>query len=202
MCPSRALLSRVFLIFALLSVCGYVAEFCPKDGSAVGVARWLNYIDHWAERVYQWALTKTNARLVLFKTLNFVCSDVRTNNWADGDAAYTSFSDKAISFCARTLGNLTGFDFSDEEVDRYCRFGQYTEVGAAYLNAQLIQFVAEAQKRNAAFRVGLFRDDAVQSCNTTHDGIHHRKNLALRIRLLANTIESYLACPAPIYDQV
>lgn len=88
---------------------------------------------------------------------------------------------------------------SAEEVARYCRYGQFTDVGSRHLNDQMEEFVRRAQERDrleggGRLTLGVYNDHGVESCFTTDDAIHHKRGIVMRLRLLANTIDSYLNC--------
>jgi len=182
--------------FHWVHLCGHVDKFCPKHAGGVVIQRWLHYRVHWLQRVYDWAV-KMNVKVLLFKTLNFICGDARTGDWATGDAAYTSFDKETIRNCTKRLEPLSGpFLLSRTDIDDYCRHGQYTEVGVQHLNKVIVDFVNDVQNNpdGSNLTVGLFNDHDVENCDTTVDGIHHRANLMLRGRLLANAIDNYLSC--------
>lgn len=182
--------------FHWIQLCGHVDKFCPKHAGGVVIQRWLHYRVHWLQRVYDWAV-KMKVKVLLFKTLNYICSDVRTGDWATGDAAYKSLDEETIQNCTKRLEPLSGpFILRQTDIYSYCRNGQYTEVGVIYLNDIISKFVKDIQKNEdgSHLTVGLFNDHDVENCDTTVDGIHHRANLMLRGRLLANAIDSYLHC--------
>lgn len=200
-----------------LHLCGHAR--CPADGIVVKL--WLNYKKDWLEKVYDFAL-KVKAKLLLFKTANFVCDDARTGDWATYSSLYLAQDSAVLENCAKIIESLvfpnkedhqqqeqqqqqqlqsSTFNFTKEQIRDYCQYGQFTEFGVQYLNRQIVDFVKEKQSNMVIGNindtiVGLYNDHDVESCNTTKDAIHHleKGNVELRVRLLANAIDEYDGC--------
>lgn len=172
---------------------------CPHG---IVIHRWLYYQD-WLQSVYDFAL-KVNAKLLLYKTTNFICDAKRFGSWKTLSSLYLAKDKIAIENCSEILEpRAASYNITREQVVTYCRDAQFTSAGEMYLNSQVINFVENIQKSSYDYHsfnesdrllVGIFNDKDVQTCNTTHDAIHHHFNLALRIRLLGNTIEGLLTC--------
>ncbi|KAL7532932.1 hypothetical protein ACHAXR_008082 [Thalassiosira sp. AJA248-18] len=187
--------------FHWLHLCGYSEKRCPTPIDANVIANWLHYKETWLQRVYDFA-TKMNTKVLLFKTSNFICGSARSGDWATGDELYQMFDDATISGCMKMIEPL-GKDLNlvNEDIFRYCKYGQFTDVGSKYLNEQVFEFVRNKQNDSGDSTggpiVGIFNDYGVESCSTTEDAIHHKAGIVVRVRLLANTIDSYLKCSNP-----
>lgn len=178
---------------------------CPGTEKMGGlmIKNWVHYRD-WLQRVYDMAV-KTNAKVLLFKTNNFICEDVRTNDWEIWSSRYVNFDAKTIDDCYEqnikfadphnSSPHIGGETFTKDQIYNFCKYGQQTEVGSKYLNQQIEEFVRDKHETdtNSTLTVGIFDDHDVQGCDT-EDGIHHFPEMLMRIRLLANTIESYSEC--------
>ena len=186
------------LRFHWFHLCGYSEKMCPTPNDSPIISRWVHYKEAWLQRVYDFAV-KINVRVLLFKTANFICRSARTGKWAIGDALYQSFDNKTIWECVTRLEPLgKGLYLEKEDIHKYCKYGQFTDVGSEYLNKQMVDFVRNIDEDVAGdargLIVGIFNDHDVESCNTTDDAIHHQSGIVVRIRLLANAIDTYLNC--------
>ena len=188
------------MAFHWTQLCHYSSNMCPTAKDSPIVLRWLHYKESWLQRVYEYA-TKVDANLLLFKTANFICGSARTGDWATGDALYQRFDETTLEDCARRVYPLAKeLSVGRNDTYKFCKYGQFTDVGARYLNAQIVEFVREVQPQGSARTggdrpiVGIFDDYAVQSCSTTEDAIHHKQAIPMRLRLLSNTSDSYLKC--------
>lgn len=166
---------------------------CPTDG--VVVKRWLYYKEQWLQQVYDLAV-EVNATFLLYKTTNFICDDIRTGDWSKYTSLYRAFDNATINACAHVVESLTvPYNLTQYQVYDYCRNGQFTEHGVERLNRQIVEFVNKLQESSSIqLTAGIYNDHDVESCNSTTDAIHHHFNMALRIRLLANIIDSYSKC--------
>jgi len=188
------------MAFHWFHLCGYSEKMCPSSMDATIILRWLEYRMTWLQRMYDFALM-VNAKLLLFKTANFICGEARTGDWATGDTLYQSFDNVTISNCKKRLWPFgkdlfVGNDHSMDDILKYCKYGQFTDVGSRYLNSEMVDFVNEVQDDalSSGLVVGLYNDYGVETCSTTDDGIHHKSAITLRMRLLSNTIDSYMKC--------
>jgi hypothetical protein len=96
---------------------------------------------------------------------------------------------------------MANYNTTPEEISNYCEYGTSNEIGSAYLNERLVNYLAkhnwlEGQNAYTAsgesaskLRIGLFDDHAVQNCAYSGDGTHFANLCLLRIRLLANILE-------------
>ncbi|KAL7531065.1 hypothetical protein ACHAXR_003821 [Thalassiosira sp. AJA248-18] len=189
------------MAFHWFHLCGYSEKMCPTPKDSPLISRWLHYKETWLQRVHDFAI-KVNAKVLLFKTANFICQSARTGDWAIGDALYQKFDNATISGCVKRLEPL-GKDLflENEDIYKYCKYAQFTDVGSQYLNQQMVDFVRNIQKDSGDPKggpiVGIYNDHDVESCSTTEDAIHHKIGITCRLRLLANTIDSYLKCFKP-----
>mmetsp|Transcript_15111 Transcript_15111/g.32802 ORF Transcript_15111/g.32802 Transcript_15111/m.32802 type:complete len:112 (-) Transcript_15111:2616-2951(-) len=102
-----------------------------------------------------------------------------------------------IEGCRKRLEPLGKDMFLDpSDIEKYCKWGQLTDVGSRYLNDQMEDFVRNVQDSSSTsgLTVGIYNDHDIESCSTTTDAIHHKSAIVARIRLLANTIDSYSKC--------
>ena len=163
------------------------------------IHRWINYKSDWMQSVYSLA-AKLNSTLLLFKTTNFICDKIRTNEWKEYSSLYTSFDNKTIENCYKMNNQFIGddtYNLTSGQIQAYCKYGQFTEIGVQYLNDQVNAFVREihnSQDSNSELTVGIYNDHDVEGCYSTKDAAHHILNMPIRVRLLANTIESYTEC--------
>jgi len=177
-------------------MCGYVQ--CPskdKNGGIV-IQQWTNYKNDWLKRVYNVAV-KVNATLLLFKTTNLICDEMRTGLWNKYSSLYLSFDNKTIEGCYHeNMKFLNTHNITTVQIYTYCKYGQFTEFGGEYLNDQMKDFVREIHETqsNSTLTVGIYNDHDVEGCYSTKDAIHHHLNMEVRLRLLSNTIESYSEC--------
>jgi len=186
-----------------LQLCNYSNNYmCPAADDVSIVDRWLHYKKSWLQRVYDYA-TEVDAKLLLFKTANFVCGSARTGTWARGTALYRRFDDATLDACTRRVYPFAKeLSLSRNDTYKFCKYGQFTEVGVRYLNERTAEFVRDLQQRDGARLgsnrpiVGVFDDHALQDCSTTvkYDAIHHKRAIPMRLRLLSNAIDSYLKC--------
>jgi hypothetical protein len=195
-----------------LHMCGL--KHCPTHG--IVIKRWLNYEKDWLQRVYDLAI-QVKAKLLLFKTPNFICDSKRYGQWKKYSKLYLSYDKDAIADCIRLIKPLVvdaihrfGRNITSKHLDDYCRYGQFTEDGGKYLNDQIFHFVQKIHESldhesstNSSYvpnqlSVGIFNDHDVQNCESTEDAIHHLLNMPIRIRLLANTIEGYSECDSSL----
>ena len=186
----------VNMAFHWFQLCGYSEKMCPDSKDAPIILRWLNYRETWLQRVYDFAL-QSGATLLLFKTANFICGEARTGDWLEGDRLYSSFDGETIAKCASIIEPIReSVGLSDDDILRYCRYAQFTDVGSRYLNRQMEDFVEEVRSEafDSGLVVGMYNDHAIESCETTEDAIHHKIGMVSRIRLLTNTIDSYINC--------
>jgi len=188
------------MAFHWFHLCGYNEKFCPTPMDSTIIARWLHYKETWLQRVYDFAV-KVDAKVLLFKTANFICGTARSGDWATGDALYQSFDNATLLECQRRLEPLAkGLFLVPDDIRKYCKYGQFTDVGSRYLNEQMVEFVRGIDEQDGGvsegrrLTVGLYNDHDVESCSTTDDAIHHKSGNVVRIRLLANTIDSYMKC--------
>ena len=104
---------------------------------------------------------------------------------------------RTIETCYEENKQFVGtYDLTKSQVYDYCRYGQFTEIGVQHYNSMVFDFVKEVHENQTDSRltVGVFNDHDVESCDSTIDAIHHHKNMEARLRLLSNTIDSYLEC--------
>jgi len=187
------------MAFHWFQLCGYSSKMCPTPMDSPLISRWLHYDESWLQRVYDHAI-KVDAKLLLFKTANFICGTKRTGDWLTGDTLYQKFDNATLDACVTRLEPFGKELFaSTEDVRRFCTYGQFTDVGSRYLNDKMVEFVKKVQERDRSeggsrLTVGLYNDHDVENCDTTDDAIHHKKGVVMRLRLLANTIDSYLKC--------
>ncbi|KAL7525969.1 hypothetical protein ACHAXR_001246 [Thalassiosira sp. AJA248-18] len=178
-----------------MHLCG-VTNWCARPGQGLLIKNWVNY-KGWLQRVYDMAV-RVNSSLLLFKTTNFMCNEKKKGKWGVASSKYLSFDNKTIEDCYQMNSPHSDSDnISKRQIYNYCKYGQQTEIGTEYLNHQIREFVTEKNENrpsNSKLTLAVFDDHDVQGCNSTEDGIHHKGNLPLRIRLLANTIESYSEC--------
>ena len=167
----------------------------PKDG--IVIHRWVQYKNTWLQKVYNLAMDMNETTLLLFKTTNFVCDSKRTGDWEKYSNLYLSMDNRTIETCYEENKQFVGtYDLTKSQVYDYCRFGQFTEIGVQHYNSMVYDFVREVHENQTDSRltVGVFNDHDVESCESTNDAIHHREKMEIRLRLLSNTIESYLGC--------
>lgn len=186
--------------FHWLHLCGF--KLCPSSQvhGPLMISTWANYKKDWLQRVYDMAV-KVNAKLLLFKTNNFICDEKRSNDWATWSSRYLSLDSKTIEDCYK--GNMKfshSHNIPMDQILSYCKYGQFTEIGVKHLNDQIIDFVGEIHRNtsNSTLTVGIFNDHDIEGCYSTEDSIHHPLNMLMRLRLLSNTIESYSECSLPM----
>ena len=188
----------VNMAFHWFHLCGYSEKMCPSQLDLPILSRWLLYKETWLQRSYDFA-EKQGAKVLLYKTANYICSSRRTGDWLTGDTLYQNMDNATITACVERLVPLVHelIGVTPEDVAKYCKYGQFTEVGSKYLNEQMVDFVRTIQDdehRDSNMIVGLYNDHDVENCGTTEDAIHHRIAITTRARLLTNTIDSYLKC--------
>lgn len=181
-----------------LHLCGHL--MCPSSDENGGtvIQRWANYELDWLERVYNLAL-EVNSTLLLFKTNNFICDERRTGVWKTSSSLYLSLDNKTLEDCYEENEKfLDSHNVTAPQIRDYCKYGQFTEMGAKHLNDQVADFVRELREQNkqphSRLAVGIYNDHDVEGCYSTDDSIHHRLNIEVRLRLLSNTITSYSEC--------
>mmetsp|Transcript_25843 Transcript_25843/g.55610 ORF Transcript_25843/g.55610 Transcript_25843/m.55610 type:complete len:294 (+) Transcript_25843:3-884(+) len=190
--------------FHWLHLCGF--KMCPSLSEEHGpliIQHWVNYKTDWLQRVYDMAV-KVNAKLLLFKTNNFICDEKRTEGWETWSSRYLSFDSKTIEDCYQeNLKFSDSHNIPTDQILSYCKYGQFTELGSEYLNDQIKDFVREIQENNpdSTLTVGIFNDHDIEGCHSTEDSIHHKLNMLMRLRLLSNTIESYSECSLPMISK-
>jgi len=186
------------MAFHWFHLCGYSEKMCPNELDSPIMSRWKHYRETWLQRVYDFAL-KVKPKVLLIKTANLICGSKRTGDWLKGDVLYQSFDNATIAACTERLYPLAKpLFFTREDTEYYCKYGQFTDVGSQHLNKQIIEFVNNIQQNianaDSGVIVGLYNDYDIERCETTDDAIHHKRGVPMRLRLLANTIESYLKC--------
>jgi len=177
----------------------YWLHLRPFTGPSNGIVihRWAHYKDDWLTQVYNLALDMNETTLLLFKTTNFVCDIKRTNDWETYANLYLSMDNQTVEACYQENKQFIGtYELTQSQVYDYCQYGQFTEIGVQHYNQFIHEFVREIHEKqtNSRLTVGIFNDHDVLSCDSTDDAIHHYKNMEVRLRLLSNTIDSYLGC--------
>jgi hypothetical protein len=155
------------------------------------VARWIRY-ESWLDEIVH-AAKHTGAKVLLFKTTNFICDRKLSKDQQHYNKLYHAHDNQTITNC-RSEGVIKAaqFNFTKEEAARYCEFGTMDEAGSDYLNERLRTYVKELEKQKPSFYVGIFNDHDVESCDYTSEGRHYKSLNLLRIRLLANLLECAL----------
>jgi len=190
------------MAFHWFHLCGYSEKMCPSLIDSPLILRWLHYRESWLQRVYDFAIMN-NVKLLLFKTANFICGSARTGDWLTGDTLYQKFDNVTLANCVSRLEPLAkDLSISTDDLNKYCKFAQFTDIGSKYVNEQMVDFVSSVQQPggiktsdgNTVLTVGIYNDHDIEECATTEDAIHHKVGATVRIRLLSNTIENYLKC--------
>lgn len=175
----------------------------PGPGKSISsnvIKLWLEYKENWLQRLHKLAI-KANSSLLLYKTANYICDDKRTGQFSNLSSLYLKNDSSVLENCFNKASQLKiNVTLSDRH--QYCKLGAFTERGSQYLNKQVIEFVddllhKQRQKPILSTSVGLLDDHSIQGCWSTDvgDGVHHKQNaMLLRLRLMINTIESYLRC--------
>lgn len=188
-----------------LHLCG--GGRCPKKAYVLN--QWIHYEEAWLQVAVDKAL-QAGARLLLFKTTNFVCDVKYTGAWQATSQLYDQQDAGTIQNCIDELtlvnrtstASLSGKLLSEQHIHQYCRFGTLNEAGANRLNQRMFQFVKWLQNDDSYdvkyqhLTVGIFNDHDVESCAHTaiDDGRHYHESMLLRIRLLGNTIQNWESC--------
>jgi hypothetical protein len=164
-----------------------------RRSSMVGptVARWIRY-ESWLDEIVH-AAKHTGAKVLLFKTTNFICNGKLKKDQQRYNKLYHAKSSKVTTNCkTQGITKAAQFNFTKEEAARYCEFGTFDEAGSDYLNERLRTYVKGLEKQKPSFYVGIFNDHDVESCDYTSEGRHYKSLNLLRIRLLANLLECAL----------
>jgi hypothetical protein len=148
------------------------------------VARWIRY-ESWLDEIVH-AAKHTGAKVLLFKTTNFICNRKNKFYHANDNQTITNYGSR------QGFKKAAGFNFTKREVARYCEFGTFDDDGSEYLNERLRTYVNGLDNQKPSFYVGIFNDHDVESCDYTDDGRHYFRLNLLRIRLLANLLECAL----------
>jgi len=170
---------------------------CPTDPRMVW--RWVHY-QQWLQSGLKLA-KQVSAKLLLFKTVNYVCSDAFRGNFQSESRAYQDQDPNQLELCQATLkplvNNNTEFPVSAQDTNDYCRFGSYTEIGSHHFNQQINDFVKNLEPMEN-LTVAVYNDHDVESCSYTKegDGRHYHNLNLLRLRSMANLIQGIESCTA------
>jgi len=172
-----------------------------RDLDGMQVRRWVFYEEQWLQDAIDRAKRMGSVRVMLFKTVNLICSDGWYGAYSNGDKAYTAAlsqesttqSRLVLRQCETRVKEIIRRDnvtLSADQVSRYCRHGLFNDHGARYLNDRMYRFIAEHLPDDLPFKVGIFNDHDIQSCNYTqpHDGRHYFDMNMVRLRVLGNIL--------------
>jgi hypothetical protein len=180
-----------------------------RDPTAEIVRLWIHY-----EKYLQAAINASAgvwAKLLLFKTTNFICIEKYNGLFMTASHRYNAHNTTTLKNCQRIVQGILDADHkarslplldynstnateSFQDVAAFCRHGSFNENGVLHLNQRLRAFLTKGAQIPPHLDVGLFNDHDMQSCPYTaaKDGRHyHNLNLA-RIRLMANHLQCYL----------
>jgi len=174
------------------------------DGSAI--RRWVNFETEFLQNAVDRAIMMGSVKVLLFKTENFICEGKWNGAYLRGHELYSNKNEDAAEF-ERTVQmceqltikklNRSKIELSAEQISRYCHHGTFNEYGATYLNKRMFRFVTELlstkgqeNDQQLPFKVGIFDDHDVESCEYTNkgDGRHYKILNLPRIRLLGNIL--------------
>jgi len=159
--------------------------------SGCEAVRWIHY-EEWMQLVVHVAKESGAERLV-FKTVNFICSEKYTGEYAEAASRYAAHvSTDLLDNCFRDLRNeISSSDIIDADIRSYCYNGTFNERGSNHLNARMSRFVKDYQREgNPGIEIGLYNDHDIESCafTNTSDGRHYHSLNLVRIRLLAHLL--------------
>jgi hypothetical protein len=157
------------------------------------VERWLNY-EAWLDEVVEIAQV-VGARVLLFKTTNFMCTAKYTNVYATVNNLYEAKDPAIYQTCREKARKAVGGGQSrvgEEDIENYCFNGTFNDAGASHLNERLRKFVEKNQDMSTELFMGIYNDRDVETCPYTKDVIHYHPLNMLRIRLLANHLQCLL----------
>jgi hypothetical protein len=158
---------------------------------------WLNY-EAWLDEVVQIAQV-VDARVLLFKTTNLMCTAKFTGVYATANNLYEAKDPAILQTCREKAGRAVRDGgaqsrVGEEDIENYCFNGTFNEAGASYLNERVRKFVEKNQNISAKLFMGIYNDHDVETCPFTGggDGRHYHPLNMLRIRLLANHLHQCL----------
>ena len=161
--------------------------------SGCEAVKWIHY-EQWMQHMVQLA-REVGAKILLFKTLNFICSEKYTDEYAEAHAMYSSKDSnvRLTNECFQDLRNDIPADVGDADVRSYCYNATFNERGSTHLNQRMDVFVKENRvriKENLGIEIGLYNDHDIESCayTNTSDGRHYHSLNLVRIRLLGHLL--------------
>ena len=162
--------------------------------SGCEAVKWIHY-EQWMQHMVQLA-REVGAKILLFKTLNFICSEKYTDEYAEANSVYSAKDDinaHLINQCFQDLRDDIPADVGDADVRSYCYNATFNERGSTHLNQRMDVFVKENRvriKENLGIEIGLYNDHDIESCayTNTSDGRHYHSLNLVRIRLLGHLL--------------
>ena len=138
---------------------------------------------------------EVGAKILLFKTLNFICSEKYTDEYAKAHIMYSAKDSIArlTNECFQDLRDQISAEVGDADVRSYCYNATFNERGSTHLNQRMDVFVKENRGRikdNLGIEIGLYNDHDIENCvytNTSNGRHYHSLNL-VRIRLLGHLL--------------
>jgi hypothetical protein len=169
----------------------------PRNVGWCKFENWLNY-EAWLDEVVQIAQV-VDARVLLFKTTNLMCTAKFTGVYATANNLYEAKDPAILQTCREKAGQRVSDGgaqsrVGEEDIENYCFNGTFNEAGVSYLNERVRKFVEKNQNISSKLFMGIYNDHDVETCPFTGDGDgHHYHPLnMLRIRLLANHLQCLL----------
>jgi hypothetical protein len=173
---------------------------CPTDKHILWL--WANY-ETWLQSILDLAV-QVKAKIVLFKTVNFICEDAFRDAFQRASREYHDQNTTTIERCEAVLMKFVNtnndtagdaFPVYTKDVQSYCRNGAFTERGVRHLNQQIYKFVNQLDPIEGLV-VGVFNDHDVESCpyTTEGDGRHYHSLNLLRLRSMSYVIRGIELC--------
>mmetsp|Transcript_15978 Transcript_15978/g.34741 ORF Transcript_15978/g.34741 Transcript_15978/m.34741 type:complete len:427 (+) Transcript_15978:168-1448(+) len=159
---------------------------------------WIHY-EEWLQAVIN-SSEAAGAKLLLFKTTNYICDARYTGRFAVANTRYRDQNVTTFETCQAQVQKVLDGEESTKSTESYrdisnfCQHASFNENGVQYLNQRLRDFLKNNASVPSGLDVGLFNDHDMQTCRYTevNDGRHyHNLNLA-RIRMMANHFQCYL----------
>lgn len=162
--------------------------------SGCEAVKWIHY-EQWMQHMVQLA-REVGAKILLFKTLNFICSEKYTDEYAEAHAMYSTKDSNVhlINQCFQDLRDQIPADIiGDADVRNYCYNATFNERGSTHLNQRMEVFVKENRvrmKEKLGIEIGLYNDHDIERCayTNTSDGRHYHSLNLVRIRLLGHLL--------------
>lgn len=88
---------------------------------------------------------EVGAKILLFKTLNFICSEKYTDGYAKAHTMYSAKDSIArlTNECFQDLRDQISAEVGDADVRSYCYNATFNERGSTHLNQRMDAFVKE-----------------------------------------------------------